>query len=251
MIQSTVPISVVIPTLNEGSRLGEALATVQWADEVIIADGGSTDDTIEVAEDAGAVVLNVPGRTIGAQRNAAISVARHHWILALDADEAVTPELRKSLERLCRDDQPAHAAYRIRSRNWHLGRELLHGPWGRDWKVRVFSRDQRFSDAHVHENLTSLRDVGSLEGDLMHHPYTDLSHQVTKIAKYAKWAAQDMRSRGRRASVVDVLVRPAWRFFRDYFVYSGWRDGRAGFIVATVSAFSVFCKYACLLVGDT
>ena len=250
MIQSTIPISVVIPTLNEGSRLGEALATVRWADEVIVADGGSTDDTIEVAEDAGAIVLNVPGRTIGAQRNAAISVARHRWILALDADEAVTPELRKSLERLCREDHPSHVAYRIRSRNWHLGTELRHGPWGRDWKVRVFSRDQRFSDAHVHENLTLLNDVGSLDGDLMHHPYRDLSHQVTKIAKYAKWAAQDMRARGRRASVLDVLARPAWRFFRDYFLYSGWRDGRAGFIVATVSAFSVFCKYACLLVGD-
>jgi glycosyltransferase involved in cell wall biosynthesis len=251
MIHSTIPISVVIPTLNEGSRLGEALATVQWADEVIVADGGSTDDTIEVAEDAGAVVLSVPGRTIGAQRNAAISVARHRWILALDADEAVTPELRESLERLCREDSPAHAAYRIRSRNWHLGRELLHGPWGRDWKVRVFSREQRFSDAHVHENLTSLNDVGSLTGALMHHPYQDLAHQVTKIAKYAKWAAHDMRARGRRASVFDLLARPAWRFFRDYFLYSGWRDGRAGFIVATVSSFSVFCKYACLLMGDT
>ena len=115
----------------------------------------------------------------------------------------------------------------------------------------MFSRDQRFSDLHVHENLTLLSDVGSLDGDLMHHPYRDLAHQVTKIAKYAKWAAQDMRARGRRASVLDVLARPAWRFFRDYFLYSGWRDGRAGFIVATVSAFSVFCKYACLLVGDT
>jgi glycosyltransferase involved in cell wall biosynthesis len=251
MIQSTIPISVVIPTLNEGSRLGEALATVQWAGEVIVADGGSTDDTIEVAEDAGAIVLSVPGRTIGAQRNAAISVARHRWILALDADEAVTPELRNSLERLCREDHPSHVAYRIRSRNWHLGTELRYGPWGRDWKVRVFARDQRFSDVHVHENLTRLNDVGSLDGELMHHPYRDLSHQVSKIAKYAKWAAQDMRVRGRRASVLDVLTRPAWRFFRDYFLYSGWRDGRAGFIVATVSAFSVFCKYACLLVGET
>jgi hypothetical protein len=85
----------------------------------------------------------------------------------------------------------------------------------------------------------------------MHYPYEDLSHQVVKIAKYSKWAAEDMRARGRHASVGDVLFRPAWRFMRDYFVYSGWRDGRAGFIVATVSAFSVFCKYACLLVTDS
>jgi glycosyltransferase involved in cell wall biosynthesis len=247
MRQSRIPISVVIPTLNEGSRLESALATVGWADDVIVADGGSTDDTIAVAETAGARVLQVPGRTIGAQRNAAISIARHRWILALDADEAVSPELRDSLAELCRNDQPAHSAYRIRSRNWHLGRELRHGPWGRDWKVRVFSKDQRFSDARVHENLTALDDIGVLDGELLHRPYEDLAHQIVKIAKYSKWAAQDMRARGRRASLHDVLARPAWRFVRDYVVYSGWRDGSAGFIVATVSAFSVFCKYACLL----
>ena len=137
----------------------------------------------------------------------------------------------------------------MRSRNWHLGRELRHGPWGRDWKIRVFSSDQRFNASRVHENIES-SDVGELEGDLIHYPYRDLAHQVVKIAKYAKWAAEDMRSRGRRARVSDVVARPAWRFFRDYFVYSGWRDGRAGFIVSAVSAFSVFCKYACLLTPE-
>ncbi|HEY9225676.1 MAG TPA: glycosyltransferase family 2 protein [Gemmatimonadaceae bacterium] len=250
MIQPRIPISVVIPTLNEGSRLANALATVQWSDDVIVADGGSTDDTVSVAQTAGARVLVVPGRTIGAQRNAAISIARNRWILALDADESVTPELRDSLAQLVRSDNAPHVAYRIRSRNWHLGRELRHGPWGRDWKVRVFSKDQRFTDARVHENLASLNDVGALDGALMHYPYEDLSHQVVKIAKYAKWAAQDMQARGRRASLLDVLARPAWRFARDYVLYSGWRDGRAGFIVAAVSSFSVFCKYACLLMAE-
>jgi glycosyltransferase involved in cell wall biosynthesis len=250
MIQAQLPISVVIPTLNESGRIGAALETVRWADDVIVADGGSTDDTVAIAHAAGARVINAPGQTIGAQRNAAISIARNRWVLALDADEAVTPELRASLARLCFDDTPPHTAFRVRSRNWHLGRELRYGPWGRDWKVRVFSNDHRFTDARVHENLSSLGDVGHLEGELMHYPYEDLSHQLIKIAKYSKWAAQDLRARGRRASLVDVLARPAWRFIRDYMFYSGWRDGRAGFIVATVSAFSVFCKYASLLVGD-
>ena len=250
MIQPRIPLSVVIPTLNEGSRLGAALATVRWADDVIVADGGSTDDTVAIAQTAGARVLRVPGRTIGAQRNEAIAIARHRWILALDADEAVSPSLRESITALCHSDSAAFSAYRIRSRNWHLGRELRHGPWGRDWKVRVFSKDQRFTEARVHENLASLDDVGALEGDLIHYPYEDLPHQVMKIAKYARWAAQDMRARGRRGSLIDVLVRPPWRFLRDYVLYSGWRDGRAGFIVATVSAFSVFCKYASLLVGE-
>ena len=250
MIQAQLPISVVIPTLNESGRIAAALATVRWADDVIVADGGSTDDTVALARAAGARVIHAPGRTIGAQRNAAIAVARHRWVLALDADEAVTPELRASLARLCREGTTRHTAFRVRSRNWHLGRELRHGPWGRDWKIRVFSNDHRFTDARVHENLASAGNVGYLDGALRHYPYEDLSHQVLKIAKYSKWAAQDLRARGRRGSLVDVIARPVWRFVRDYVFYSGWRDGRAGFIVAAVSAFSVFCKYASLLVGD-
>ena len=99
----------------------------------------------------------------------------------------------------------------------------------------------------MHENLESLEDVGALDGALIHHPYRDLSHQIVKIAQYAKWSAQDMRTRGKRGSVTSMLVRPAWRFIRDYFLYSGWRDGIAGFIVAAVSSFSVFLKYAALL----
>src|ERR1041385_5024788 len=249
MIQPRIPVSVVIPTLNEASRIGTAIGTVQWADEVIVADAGSTDETVAIARGAGARVLEVPGRTIGAQRNAAIELARNPWILALDADEEVTPELRDSIAELCLTGSPRFTAHRVRSRKRHLGRELRHGPWGRDWKIRVFSSDQRFNASRVHERV-DVGDVGELDGDLIHYPYRDLSHQVIKIAKYAKWAADDMRSRGRRAGVTDVLFRPAWRFFRDYFVYSGWRDGRAGFIVAAVSAFSVFCKYACLITPD-
>jgi (heptosyl)LPS beta-1,4-glucosyltransferase len=249
MIQPRIPISVVIPTLNEGPRIGSALDTVQWADEVIVADAGSTDGTADIARSAGARVLAVPGQTIGAQRNAAIATARNRWILALDADEMVTPELRDSIADLCLTGSPRFTAYRVRSRNWHLGRELRHGPWGRDWKVRVFSSDQRFNGSRVHEGIEATH-VGALDGELIHYPYRDLSHQVVKIAKYAKWAADDMRSRGRRGRATDVVLRPAWRFVRDYFVYSGWRDGRAGFIVSAVSAFSVFCKYACLITPE-
>lgn len=241
-----VAVSIVMPTLNEAARIGESLEGLEWADQVIVVDGGSRDRTVRIAKQRGADVLVVRDRTIAEQRNAGIAVARNHWVLALDADESVTAELRASLVRLTRSGKTSPSAYRIRSRNWHLGRELRHGPWGRDWKVRVFSRDQRFAIRKVHENLEALDDVGTLDGALLHYPYLDVSHQVSKVAKYARWAADDLRSRGRRPRPWDLVVRPAWRFVRDYVVMSGWRDGAPGFVVSAVSAFSVFLKYACL-----
>jgi glycosyltransferase involved in cell wall biosynthesis len=237
-----------MPTLNEGHGLRETLADLYWADDVIVVDGGSSDDTAAIARRAGARVLVVPGVTIAEQRNAGIAIARHNWVLALDADERVSPELRESLTSLSQSPAAVHSAFRVRSRNWHLGRELLHGPWGRDWKVRVFSRDQRYAVQWVHEHLEGLADVGALDGALLHRPYRDLSHQVLKIATYAAWAARDLRARGRRGHIWDLFTRPAWRFVRDYVFLNGWRDGAPGFIVAWVSAFSVFLKYACLLV---
>jgi glycosyltransferase involved in cell wall biosynthesis len=245
-----IPVSVVIPTLNEAPRIAAAIESVSWADEVVVVDGGSSDGTALIARRLGARVLTLSGPTIGAQRNAGIAEARNDWILALDADEQATPQLRDAIASLCAGRTVPHRAFRVRSRNWHLGRELQHGPWGRDWKVRVFSRTERFSTARVHENLEALDDVGELDGELLHRPYRDLSHQVTKIARYAKWAAQDMRAKGRRGSVSAMLVRPFWRFVRDYVVFSGWRDGVAGFVVAVVSAFSVFLKYALLLLEE-
>ncbi len=241
-----IAISVVMPTLNESARVGESLAELSWADEVIVVDGGSSDRTVAIARRYGARVLIVRDQTIAEQRNAGIALARNHWVLALDADEIVTRELRESLASLTRAGGSSRVAYRIRSRNWHLGRELRHGPWGRDWKVRVFSREQRFEVRRVHENLAVRDDVGQLDGALLHYPYRDVSHQVSKIAIYARWAADDLRSRGRRAKLSDLLVRPTWRFVRDYVVLSGWRDGAPGFVVSVLSAFSVFLKYACL-----
>ncbi len=241
-----IPISVVIPTLNEEERIAAAVLDLWWADEVIVVDGGSMDRTRELARQAGARTIALTGDgTIAAQRNAGIMAARNEWILALDADERVTEELRASLAILTmRSSRPRHSAYEVRSRNWHLGRELRHGPWGRDWKLRVFTRSHRYSNQRVHEHVVGAGrgEVGRLDGVLVHRPYRDLAHHITKVATYTGWGADDLHDRGRRAKWSDLLVRPAWRFFRDYVVLRGWRDGVAGFIVSVVSAFAVFAK---------
>ena len=239
-------VSVVIPTLNEAAQIDEAVRDLAWADEIIVVDAGSSDATAALAEAAGARVLVVTGETIGAQRNAGIAAARNRWVLALDADERASPQLRAEIGQVVNGRSDTHAAYRMKFQNHYLGRELRHGPWGRDWHVRLFTNERRFATSRVHEALERIDDVGTLTGPIIHRPYRDIAHHVQKIVKYARWGAEDMRARGRTAGLWELAMRPSWRFVRDYVVYSGWRDGAVGFIAAALSAFAAFLKYAFL-----
>ncbi len=241
-----LPITVVIPALNEAGQIAEGIADLSWADEIIVVDGGSADGTASIANAAGATVMTLTGQTIAAQRNAGIGAARNEWVLALDADERVSEQLRAELGQVVASRVATHAAYRMKFRNHYLGRELRHGPWGRDWHVRLFTRDRRYVCSRVHEHLEPIDDVGTLSGVVIHYPYRDLAHHVTKIVTYARWGADDLYARGRHAGLLELTARPAWRFTRDYVVFSGWRDGLVGFVAATLSAFSAFLKYAFL-----
>ena len=236
------PITVVIPTLNEGDQIAECVQHLAWADEVIVADGGSTDATVATARAAGATVLDVPGQTIAAQRNTAIGQARNTWVFALDADERIGPRLAEELARVAR--QPAHEAYAVRRRNVYLGRVMTHAGWGNSWAVRYFRRERRFVERRVHEGLEPVGDVGRLAEPLEHTPYRDLAHHVRKLVQYAEWGARDLRDAGRRARLTDVLVRPPWQAFRTYVVQLGVLDGWRGVVLCGLAGVSVFLKYA-------
>jgi glycosyltransferase involved in cell wall biosynthesis len=247
MASRSVPITVVIPTLNESAQIEPAVRDLWWADEVIVVDGGSTDETAALAAQAGAHVIAAPGPTIADQRNVGIAAARNEWVLALDADERATPQLRDELSAMFGGGRsPGNAAYRMKFRNHYLGRELRHGPWGRDWHVRLFTRERRYVCHRVHEHLEAIDDVGTLNGAIIHCPYRDIAHHVAKIVKYARWGADDLYAQGRRAGLWQLTARPAWRFMRDYIAYSGWRDGTVGFIASALGAFAAFLKYAFL-----
>jgi glycosyltransferase involved in cell wall biosynthesis len=240
-----IAITAVIPTLNESAQIESAVEALSWVDQVIVVDGGSTDDTVARAQSVGARVMSLCGSTIGSQRNVGIETARNRWVLAIDADERVDETLCAEIARVVKSEA-GPTAYGFRFRNEYMGRELKHGPWGRDWHVRLFTHDQRYSSTNVHEGLEVRGEVGSLRGAMIHRPYRDVGHHLAKIVKYARWGAQDLRAKGRRPSVWALVTRPAWRFVRDYFIYSGWRDGIPGFIAAVLSAFAAFLKYAFL-----
>jgi glycosyltransferase involved in cell wall biosynthesis len=237
-----VPVTIVIPVRNEGLQVRECVEQLAWADEVIVADGGSTDDTVALAREGGARVLERSGSTIAAQRNAAIAVARNPWVFALDADERFSPELRDELGRVIA--APSHPAYRVRRRNFYLGREVTRGHWGRDWVARLFSRERRYVERRVHESLEAVENPGALEGTLLHHPYRDLAHHMEKLELYARWGAQDLYDRGVRATAWDLSFRPGWRFVKAYFLNGGILDGRFGLVTAALGTWSGFLKYA-------
>jgi len=244
MPEGPLPLTVVIPTLNEAHNIADCVASAASADEVIVADAGSIDGTVAAARAAGATVLEESGPTIAAQRNAAIAVARNRWVLALDADERISPELAAELVSVL--VAPAHEAYRVRCRNFYLGVEHVRGGWSRDWHTRLFQRERRFVERRLHEGLEPIEDVGELSGTLIHHPYRSLAHQIEKIHRYAQWGADDLWDRGRRASWSDLAFRPAWRFVQAYFVEGAFRDGRRGLVQATLGSYSGFLKYALL-----
>jgi (heptosyl)LPS beta-1,4-glucosyltransferase len=240
-----IPVTVVIPTLNEADRIDEALrSAAEWADEIIVVDGGSRDDTVARVRAAGVTAHRLTGQTIGAQRNVGASKARNEWIFALDADERASHELREELTRVFL--APAHNAYQVRMRNFYLGRERSRGRWGRDWHVRLYRRQLRFCESRVHEGLEDVASVGTLQGTLLHTPYRDLSHHLTKMITYARWGALDLHARKRRVTAFDLFVRPVWRFVRDYLVHGNFLEGRYGLMTSTLTAYSAFLKYAFL-----
>ncbi|HLZ45492.1 MAG TPA: glycosyltransferase family 2 protein [Gemmatimonadales bacterium] len=237
----SAPVTAVIPTLNEAIQIADCVRAVRWADEIIVADGGSSDETPRAAAAAGAKVLQGSWRTIAAQRNAAIAAARNDWVLAVDADERVGPELAEEIGATV--GAPEHRAYAVRRANSYAGRTIRFGGWGDDWVVRLFRRDRRYVERRVHEHLEHGDDVGKLRAPLLHTPYRDLSHYVEKLDRYATWGAEELAERGRRAHLVDVLLRPPARFFSMYILRLGFLDGWRGAVLSGLTGVSVFLKY--------
>jgi glycosyltransferase involved in cell wall biosynthesis len=239
----SVEVTVVIPTRDESAQIAEAVSALGWAAEVIVVDGDSSDGTGALAAAAGARVIGGGPMTIGAKRNAGIAAATHEWILALDADERVTDELRGRIESIVEGRVPRHAAYRIRFRNFFLGKELKHGPYGRDRHVRLFTRDRRYTTSNVHERLEPIADVGEIIEPIHHRPFRDFPHYIRKVVQYARWGADDIRNRGDRVGYTDLLFRPWWRFTRDYVVWGAFLDGLPGFLVCAYAGIGTFLKY--------
>jgi glycosyltransferase involved in cell wall biosynthesis len=238
-------VSVTVITRNEASNIGDALASVAWSDDVVVVDSESTDDTVEIARAHGARVFVNAWPGYGAQKNYAADLARHDWILSLDADERVTPALAREIQQaLARE--PSVSGYRIPRVARHLGRWIRTTDWYPNRKLRLYDRRRARWDEtqRVHETLHLKGQVGTLRSELEHHTYRDLSHQLTTLDRYSTLAARDLHEQGVRARALDVVVLPPLTFFRNYVARRGFLDGLPGLIVSAQNAHYVLLKYA-------
>jgi glycosyltransferase involved in cell wall biosynthesis len=237
-------VSVTIITRNEAADIAAALESVAWADERVVVDADSTDDTVAIARQYADQVTVRPWPGYVDQKNHAASIARNDWILSVDADERVTPALRDTiLSRLAAE--PEAAAFRIPRVTWHLGRWIRSTDWYPDYQVRLYDRRRaRWTGRHVHEGITADGRIETLTGELQHYPYRDIAEHMDRIDRYTAAAALQMHEAGRSASMVDLIAHPPAAFLRNYFARGGIRQGAAGFIISAMNAYYVFLKFA-------
>lgn len=237
-------VSAVIITKDEQANIGRCLASVAWTDEIILVDSGSTDETREIAAEAGAIVHEINWRGYGPAKAYGVDQATGDWILSIDADEEVTPTLRDEIGRTLSGDS-SHAGYDMPRLTRFLGRWIRHCGWYPDRVLRLFRKDcGNFNDAVVHEKVELNGTIGHLSSDLLHWCYPTLDHYLTKSNTYTTLGAQQAYDRGRRAGWFDLTARPVASFVSHYVVRQGFRDGLEGFLVSSLSAVAVMNKYA-------
>lgn len=238
------PVSVCVVAMDEEANIADCLRSADFADEWIVVDSHSSDRTREIAAECGARVIerDWPGHI--EQKNFAIDQAAHDWVLCLDADERVTPQLRESiLAALARDDRPD--GFEFNRLTEYMGRWIRHGGWYPDRKLRLYRRSKgRWGGVNPHDHVRLEGRVERLRGDLLHYSYRSLSDHIATIDSFTTIAAREKRKAGRRASLADLTLRPGWRFLRMFAFRGGFLDGVPGFVVATMGAFYVFQKYA-------
>ncbi len=237
------PITLVIITLNEEENIARCIESVPWADEVIVLDSESKDKTREIASSLGAKVHVQKFLGFRDQKQRATDLAKNDWILALDADEALSLGLSQEILQTF-DTTPIQDGYRMPRLSFHLGRWIKHGGWYPDRQLRFFNRKKaKWGGGHVHEKI-ECENIGTLQNNLLHYVFRDLKHQVDANNRYSTLGAQDLYDHGKKFSLVKLLLKPISKFLETYVWKLGFLDGLPGFIISVGAAYSVFLKFS-------
>jgi glycosyltransferase involved in cell wall biosynthesis len=237
-------ISATIIARNEAAHIASAIQSLSCADEVVVVDSGSTDETVAVARSCGARVVTHPWEGFAAQKNFATSQARHDWILSLDADEELDEVAREAVSKW-KATLPAAGGYQFARRAQYLGRWIFHSGWYPDYKLRLFDRRKgEWKGTYVHESVAVSGPIETLSGEILHYTCNSLEEHRERIEFYTDLAAREMLERGERVSVLRRTLGPPWVFLNSYLFRLGIADGWPGYLIAKMAARYVRRKYA-------
>ena len=248
LLAAPPPLAVAVITLNEAATLPRCLESVAGlAAEIVVLDSGSTDATVAIAQRFGARVeiTDWPGFT--AQKNRALAACRQPWVLSLDADEALSPDLAAAIRALFAEGMPPIRGYCLNRRNRYLG-AWLHHAWTPEWRLRLVARDDaRWVGGQVHEHLEVAGPTDRLAGDLLHESYQTLDEHLRRTLTYARLGAEDLIACGEGFRPHKLLLSPWGRLLRTLIMQQAWRDGWRGLLIAASSMLAAFAKYAFVL----
>ncbi|MFZ9594820.1 MAG: glycosyltransferase family 2 protein [Bdellovibrionia bacterium] len=251
---SHVPLSVTIITLNEEKNILRAIQSVSWAQEVLVVDSGSTDQTVALAQAAGARVVTHAWQGYGQQKNYAQSLTQHDWVLNLDADECVSPELKQEIQaELSRLDpkNPQVVGFFIPRRTYYLGQWIRYGGWYPNYLVRLAHKGYaQWSEPQVHEAWQVQGPTLRLKHPLDHYAFNSIRDQILTNLTFSHLGSQELQRRGKPASLLRLIFKPLGKFLETYVLKKGFFDGKAGLIISVNAAYSMFLKYAYLFEDD-
>lgn len=239
------PISACVITFNEERKIGRCLRSLTWCDEIVVLDSHSTDRTVEIASEYTPHVYRHDWSGYVGQRNLVREMSHHPWLLFLDADEEISPELRDEILREFSRNGNKYAGYEFPRQVFYLGRWIRHGEWYPDVKVRLFRREfGRSEGEEPHDKVIVNGPVKRLRHPLWHYTYDGIQDHISTLNRFSTIGAHSKFVEEQPFRWRDLLLRPFFRFLKGYLLKAGFRDGPHGLLIACISAFSVFCKYA-------
>lgn len=238
-------LTAIIPTGNEIHNIEAVIASVDFADEILVVDSFSDDGTFEKAQKLATKVIQREYQYSASQKNWAIPQAKYEWVLLVDADERVTPELRSEIIELLNNPKDPNVAYWIGRMNHFMGQRVNYSGWRNDKVIRLFKRDHcRYEDKYVHAEVITEGSIGELKNKFFHDTYISLDKYLEKMNRYATWQAKDYDKKTGRLTPYHFIIKPFWGFFKHYFVQSGFRDGVVGLTIGYIQGYVIFMRYA-------
>lgn len=237
-------LTAIIPTGNEIHNIEAVIKSVDFADEILVVDSFSTDGTYEKAQSLAHKVIRREYQYSASQKNWAIPKASHEWILLVDADERVTPELKEEVISILKNPPQDIVAYWIGRMNHFMGERVHYSGWRNDSVIRLFKRDFcKYQDKHVHAEIIANGSIGTLKQKFYHNTYITFDKYIEKMNRYAWWQAKDYDKKTGKLTPYHFVIKPFWGFFKHYIIQSGFRDGVVGFTIGFLQAYVVFMRY--------